>query len=269
MKKKCIWYSVSVVVLILTAMVVTYLPKKASSQKELSPVTAFVHGYKGTANSFAGMMSRFQHRGWGNKTLVCYVTDSGNVKTYSINNGTKKPQFIQVVFENNRASFSNSALWLSKAMKVLKIKYHIDSINLVGHSMGGLVSLKYVEDYQDPAQYPVTNKLIAIGSPFGGIYDEEYFQIHRDAGAHDLEPNSRALQLLQYNATSIPGNLQVFSIGSTGDPVAVPESVQELRNIVPDRQLTEELIENPNLGHSKLHENELVDQYIHTFLWQE
>src|SRR5699024_5865304 len=130
-----------------------------------------------------------------------------------INNDKKKPRFVQVVFENNRANFSDSALWLSKAMRVLKIKYHIDSINLVGHSMGGLVSVKYIEDYHDPSQYPVTNKLITIGSPFGGIYDERYFQLYQNRGAIDLQPDSRALQLLQYNAAGIPGNLQVFSIG--------------------------------------------------------
>src|SRR5699024_6097434 len=113
----------------------------------------------------------------------------------------------------------------------------IDSINLVGHSMGGLVSVKYIEDYHDPSQYPVTNKLITIGSPFGGIYDERYFQLYQNRGAIDLQPDSRALQLLQYNAAGIPGNLQVFSIGSVGDTVAVPESVRKLREIIPDSQL--------------------------------
>lgn len=269
MKKKHILYGASAAVLILIAVMITYLPQQANSQKGHSPVTAFVHGYKGTANSFAGMIGRFQHKDWGNKALVVYVTKHGNVKTYSLNNEKKKPRFIQVVFENNQANFSKSTLWLSKAMKVLKIKYHIDSINLVGHSMGGLVSLKYVEDYQDPSQYPVTNKLITIGSPFGGIYNEDYFQLYENTGAKDLRPDSRALELLQYNAAGIPGTLQVFSIGSTGDTVAVPESVQELREIVPERQLTEELIDNPGLGHSELHETELVDQWVYKFLGQE
>lgn len=271
MKKKPILYGASVGVfalLILIAMIVTYLPQEANSQKEQQPVTAFVHGYKGTANSFAGMMSRFQRRNWGNKSLVVYVTKRGNVKTYSINNEKKKPRLVQVVFENNRAGFSNSALWLSKAMKVLKIKYHIETINLVGHSMGGLVSLKYVQDYQDPSLYPVTNKLITIGSPFGGIYNREYFQLYQNMDMKDLRPDSRALQLLQYNASGIPEDLQVFSIGSTGDSVAVPDSVQKLRNIVPERQLTEEMIDNRGLGHSELHENELVDQWVYQFLLQ-
>lgn len=268
MKKKHIWYSALIAILILAAMWITNLPQKANSQKE-QPVTAFVHGYKGTANSFFGMMSRFQRRDWGTKALVVYITKHGNVKTYSVNNEKKKPQFVQVVFENNRANFSDTALWLSKAMRVLKIKYHINSINLVGHSMGGLVSLKYMEDYQISSQYPVTNKLVTIGSPFGGIYSEKYFQLDENKNANDLKSGSRALKLLQYNAAAIPGNLQVLSIGSTGDPVAIPESIQKIREIVPESQLTERYIENPRLGHSELHENETVDQWVHKFLQQE
>src|SRR5699024_2872005 len=113
LKKKHIWYSTLTVVFMVIALVTMYLPQSANSQKEDPPVTAFVHGYKGTANSFAGMLSRFERRGWGTKALVVYVTNHGNVKTYSINNNKKKPRFVQVVFENNRANFSDSALWLS------------------------------------------------------------------------------------------------------------------------------------------------------------
>ncbi|WP_230856004.1 alpha/beta fold hydrolase [Virgibacillus dakarensis] len=269
MKKKRILQLTAIGILIVTATIITYMPRHASSQHSITPINVFVHGYKGTTNSFGGMLNRFERNNWGNKALIYYVTRHGDVKMYPLNKGSREPIFIQVIFENNRASFDDSATWLSEVMRHLKNTYHIDSVNLIGHSMGGLVSLKYIEEYQDPAEYPATNKLITIGSPFDGIYSQYYFQINRDPAATDLKPDSPALQLLRANRQAIPDHLAVLSIGSTGDMVAVPKSVHTLKEIVPANQLTEIMIENDNLGHSELHENRQVDKLIHSFLWQE
>ncbi|WP_234028463.1 alpha/beta fold hydrolase [Lentibacillus sp. Marseille-P4043] len=269
MRKKHILQIASIVMIIVLVLVITYLPKQANSQQNSSSVTVFVHGYKGTVNSFGGMLGRFERNDWGNKALIYHVSNTGDVNVYNLNKGKLEPVFIQVIFENNRASFEDTATWLSLVMHHLKETYQIDSVNLVGHSMGGLVSLKYVEEYQEKNLYPVTNKLITIGSPFDGIYSQHYFQLNHDAAANDLKPNSSALQRIQSNSQSIPKDLAVFSIGSTGDLVAVPESVQELRMMIPADQLTEVMIENDHLGHSELHENEQVDELIHSFLWQE
>ncbi|MEN1968448.1 alpha/beta hydrolase [Lentibacillus sp. N15] len=269
MKLKHIIYITSVVIIIFIAGLSIYLPNRASSEKGISPVTVFVHGYKGTANSFGGMLGRFERNDWGNKALLCYVTRSGHVKTYSLNNSKKKPIMVQVVFENNRASFDDTAAGLSNVMKGLKYKYHIHAVNLVGHSMGGLISVKYLEEYKDSTKYPVTHKLVTIGSPFDGIYNNYYFQINQDPAANDLKPGSPSLQLLETNAQAIPENIHALSIASTGDPVAVPESVDKLKNIIPESRLTQEVIQNDQLGHSELHENAQVDTMIHSFLWQE
>ncbi|MEW9675186.1 alpha/beta fold hydrolase [Lentibacillus sp. L22] len=269
MKKKHIIYIVSAVLIVFIAAIGTYIPHRANSQHGLPPVTVFVHGYKGTANSFGGMLNRFERNDWGNKALICYVTRQGHVKTYSLNKEEKRPILVQVVFENNRASFEDTTRWLSKVMKQLKLKYHIHSVNLVGHSMGGIVSLKYLEEYQETSRYPVTNKLITIGSPFNGIYNRYYFQINHDAATTDLKPNSAALQLLRKNAVAIPDYINVLSISSTGDPVAVPESVGKLKTMIPQSRLTEKIIDNDYLGHSELHENTQVDQMIYSFLWQD
>lgn len=269
MKKKLLLQITSLAIIVSLAMLITYMPKRASSQRGIAPVTVFVHGYKGTANSFGGMLDRFERRDWGSKALVYYVSKNGNMQVYNVNQGKKKPKFVQVVFENNRANFDDSATWLSKVMNHLKERYHIDSVNLVGHSMGGLVSLKYTEEYQDKTQYPAIGKLVTIGSPFDGIYSQKYFQFNRDAAATDLKPDSPVLQLLKANGQAFPEDVAVLNIGSTGDLVAVPESVQTLRTIIPAHQITEKMIENGSLGHSDLHENDQVDKMIHSFLWQD
>ncbi|PAV30595.1 hypothetical protein CIL05_05695 [Virgibacillus profundi] len=267
MKKKHI-ISVTTSCMILVGIIaVFYMPNKAKSEFYTGQPTVFVHGYKGTSNSFGYMLNRFENKyNWGNKALVYHVSSTGKIRQYNLNKGKEAPTFVQVIFENNRASFKDSTKWLASVLKHMKENYFIDSVNLVGHSMGGLVSFKYLTDYNG-VEYPNVNKLITIGSPFDGIYSTEYFYVHRDAGAMDLKPDSAALQLLRKNP--FPKDVDVLSIGSTGDTVAVPESVQTLRTIIPRNQLQEIMIENEKLGHSALHENKHVDKLIHSFLWQD
>lgn len=265
MNKKHIISITSFCIILLGLIAVLYVPSKANSEYSTAQPTVFVHGYKGTANSFGYLLDRFENKyNWGNKALVYKVSPRGKVHVYNLHKGRINPAFVQVIFENNRASIEDGAQWLSAVLDHMKKYYYIDTVNLVGHSMGGLVSVKYLESYQDDTKTKV-EKLITIGSPFGGIYAEEYFQIHRDAGATDLKPGSAALQLLKEG--TIPGDVDVLSIGSTGDTVAVPESVQSIRTIISRDQLQEIMIENDTLGHSALHENEEVDKIIHSFLF--
>lgn len=248
--------------------VITYMPDQAKSQQTHSPPTVFVHGYKGTYNSFGNMLERFENQyNWGNKALIYRVSSAGKIRVYNLNKGKKEPVFIQVIFDNNRASFETEASWLAKVLHHMKQNYQFESVNIVGHSMGGLISVKYIEEYQDNSKYPATEKLITIGSPFDGVYSQTYFQYNQDPAATDLKPNSAALQLLQSKEWSIPENLKVLCIGSTGDLVARPKSVNALRMIIPEDQLKTIMIENKTLGHSELHENTRVDHLIYFFLW--
>ncbi|MBY7142246.1 alpha/beta fold hydrolase [Virgibacillus sp. NKC19-3] len=267
MNKKIIISLTSSLIMIVGVITILYTPSKAKSEHYSGDPTVFVHGYKGTSNSFGFMLDRFENSyQWGNKALVYYVSSQGRVEEYNLNKGKQEPAFVQVVFENNRASIDDTTYWLSSALHHMKESYSIDSINLVGHSMGGITGLQYLQDYAG-GEYPNVTKLVTIGSPFNGIYSHEYFQIHQDAGAIDLKPDSLALQLL--HDKTIPENTNVLSVGSTGDTVAMPESVQAIQSIVPSHQLEEIMIENKRLGHSALHESKQVDKIIHSFLWQD
>ncbi|ASN07174.1 alpha/beta fold hydrolase [Virgibacillus necropolis] len=269
MKKKYIIQITAFLIIIVGIAVITYLPEKAESRGHDSPPTVFVHGYKGTINSFGNMLYRFEEQyEWGNKSLIYKISNNGNIRVYNLNKGRAEPVFIQVILENNRASFRDGAQWLSTVLSHMKQHYQIDNVNIVGHSMGGLISMKYIEEYQNNMEHPVTEKLVTIGSPFDGVYSQTYFQINHDAAATDLKPNSAALQLLRKTKETIPGDLEVLSIGSTGDLIAKPKSVNAIRMIIPADQLKTVMIENNQLGHSELHENQQVDQLIYSFLWK-
>lgn len=268
--KKRIMTLITITLMIIgSVLIFMRLPHIANSERLSGTPTVFVHGYKGTYNSFGNMLNRFEEEyGWGEKVLVYRVTKKGKLRVSQTGNEDADPAYIQVVFEDNRASFEDSAHWLSLVLAHLKKNHHVKSVNLVGHSMGGIVSLKYIEEYQDEMTYPQIAKFVTLGSPFDGIYSEEYFRIHRDAAAIDLIPESPALSMLKTNREAFPDHIDVLSIGSTGDLIAMPESVQALRDIVSGQRLKEIMINNETLGHSALHENGNIDEIVHDFLYK-
>ncbi|GIP63018.1 hypothetical protein J32TS6_15730 [Virgibacillus pantothenticus] len=267
MNKKQMFSVGSFGLVIIVFIILTWTPNRAISNFDKIRPTLFVHGYKGTENSFGFMLQRFEHEyKWGNKALIYYVTKQGEVKKYYPRLGEEKPLYVQVIFEDNRASFDMTSSWLANVLKDMQQTYGVDDVNIVGHSMGGIVSLEYIKQFQGKS-YPSVHKFVAIGSPFDGIYSEKYFQINHDPAAIDLRPDSKALQHLRDR--SFPKHTEVLSISSTGDAIAVPESVHALRNIVPHQQLTEIVINDRRLGHSDLHESRKVDRYIYEFLWQD
>lgn len=230
--------------------------------------TVFLHGYKGTFNSFGFMLDRFEDKyNWGNRALIYYVSANGEISTRNLSKGRSEPPLVQVVFEDNRAGFTQSAAWFASVLKHMKQHYYVENVNLVGHSMGGIVSLEFLKQYNDKELYPKVDKFVAIASPFDGIYSEGYFQVNYGPAATDLIPGSAALEMLRERP--FPEDISVLSIGSTGDKVAVPESLKSLRQIIPKEQLEEIVIEDKSLGHSGLHENQQVDQLIHSFLWKD
>ncbi|HLR03209.1 MAG TPA: alpha/beta hydrolase [Virgibacillus sp.] len=264
------YYWIGYFIILIGVVVVMYTPTEAKSEKQTdADPTVFVHGYKGTFNSFGNMLDRFENKyHWGNKALVYQISKNGTIHVKNMHADGRKPEFIQVVFEQNRGSFDDSVAYLSKALQHMKENYQIDSINLVGHSMGGIISLKFIKEYLNESDdFPIVQKYVAIGSPFNGIYQESYFDVNQDAGAHDLMPDSEAIQALYANENMFPKDIDVLSIASTGDVVAVPESVSGIKNIIPSGQLKTVLIENQYLGHSDLHESEKVDELVHTFLY--
>ncbi|MDY0395299.1 alpha/beta hydrolase [Virgibacillus halophilus] len=265
------WIVMLLAVLALAASVFLLVkdnPGTANTKGYKVPPTVFIHGYKGTYNSFGNMLNRFENNyKWGDKMLVYYISPNGRLQVDNMGYNGEKPAFVQIVLENNRATFKNSAYWLSLALHHMKTHYQIDKVYLVGHSMGGIVSVKYMEDYQNLKNFPQVNKFIAIGSPFNGIYDKKYFQLHHDAAAHDLNPGSKALMDLRRNKDDIPDNIEALSISSTGDHVAEADSVKGLQKIFPAPQLQQKVIADEHLGHSMLHESKRVDFLIHDFLY--
>ena len=230
--------------------------------------TVFVHGYKGTYNSFKSMMNRFDHQyNWGKRTMLCYVDTRGHVTFKgSLPIGQKHP-LIQVVFENNRSTITDTSIWLEKIMKTLKGKYNVDQVYLVGHSMGGLVLTQYLESTDGNGKFPVPLKFIAISSPFQGVTRASYDKVNTGPAVADLRPGSQAQKRLIENRSHFNPTMQVLAIGAMGDQVVSTESATGLRDIARPEQYKESIITDQSISHSGLHETELVDRLVGQFLW--
>ncbi|MEK3888593.1 alpha/beta fold hydrolase [Bacillus sp. FSL K6-3431] len=249
--------------------------KKFAAEQPAVVPTLFVHGYKGSERSFSTMLSRMSDQQWGEKMLVCRVSKNGRISLKGTLSEEKDNPFIQVIFENNRARINDQTKWLQNIMKILKDRYNVHEINLVGHSMGGLALTNYLETVNGHESYPKTLKLVTIGSPFKGIDHEDYFELNYGEALKDLRVGSIGLRLLIDNKESFPANIKVLSIvgvisdPSTGDGLVSQQSALGNRDIVKQDQFNEVTIHDQKATHFGLHEHLYVDQLIAEFLWEQ
>ncbi|MGM0922172.1 MAG: alpha/beta fold hydrolase [Bacillota bacterium] len=235
--------------------------------------TVFVHGYRGTLNSFEGMMERFQSDyEWGEKTLIC-TSDKRVAECKSLTDVKVKNPLIQVYFEDNDSNFEKTSLELGNILKLLKEKYGYDKINIVAHSMGGLVSVNYIQETRQEKEFPKVEKLVTIGTPFKGI-KREVFEKRYHEKKHDLIAGSQAIQELYSEKDNFDPNTQVYSIAGKiskkedGDGLVSVKSATSLKNVVASDHYREQVIVSKKATHNGLHENKEVDEEVGRFLWK-
>ncbi|WP_197076601.1 alpha/beta hydrolase [Domibacillus indicus] len=225
----------------------------------------FVHGFKGTARSFNTMIARFEERGWGERALTMNVTRTGKLLVREEAFSAGRPAFIQVIFENNRSSFEATSIALAAVMQVLHNDYNIEHVKIVSHSMGGIVSVKFLQDLYDPELHPVTDQLVTIGSPFDGVFGGRWFTQNHGPAVYDLMPGSPALAHIAANHNRFPQETQVLNIAGTGDQVTPLQSALSLKALVPENQYRVDVLYDKMINHSGLHETAAVDEKIGAF----
>jgi pimeloyl-ACP methyl ester carboxylesterase len=121
----------------------------------------------------------------------------------------------------------NYALRLKELIDIVKFKTGAEKIDIVAHSMGGLVVLEYASLFGDDN----INKIILINSPYGGISKSisKYCSfLSASKECNDMEEGSIFIKRL--NSKDMPDNLfAIRSIGckmgdTTGDGIVTNES---------------------------------------------
>lgn len=126
--------------------------------------TVFFHGYSGTKGSFASMMNRLSKNYGAHLGEILQVSPNGQV-TVLQDFGLEAPKtLIQVIFADNKNNEWNQAQWISNTLDFLA-NQGFSKVNIVGHSMGGVSSLRYLLTFP-PNKKITVEKFASIGAPF-------------------------------------------------------------------------------------------------------
>ena len=237
--------------------------------------TVFIHGYGGTINSFGGMIQRLTDEGKTKRELLITVQTDGSLQVDGQLSKQKDNPSVQVLFAANKDNEWNQTEWVYTVLNYLK-QQGVEQINLVGHSMGGVSSLRYLTTYGQPNDAPVINKFIAIGAPFNDFTDTANEQSIEELLQNG--PSSQASRYLDYNngIENVPNKLPILLLAGKLSEDTTSDGTVSLSSALATYSLLKnhgnpieyQIFTGANAQHSQLHENLKVDQAVADFLWK-
>lgn len=243
--------------------------------KKTEMSTLFIHGYKGSSYSLGGMMTRLEKQGVADKEMTIRVTPEGQVEKEGELTQEATNPMIQVLFEDNEKDEWTQSLWLQRILVTLAQEEQVTSVNVVGHSMGGVSTLRYLMsgDIEGAAK---VNQLIAIGSPFNEFVETRSMEQLKTEMLEGPEELSDRMEDIEASVKDIPSTVRMALIGGqlsdtdlsdgtvpVGSAVAINAGLKKNGNKVSSYILTGE-----NVDHSGLHENKQVDEIVINELWK-
>ncbi|MCD5001877.1 alpha/beta fold hydrolase [Enterococcus saccharolyticus] len=241
--------------------------------KKSSIPTLFIHGYSGGPQTFGTLIERMEKNDFATKEMTITVKNDGNIQAVGQLSGQANNPMIQVLFEDNESHEWNQAEWIRATLAYLHDTYAIKNVYLVGHSMGGASSLRYLGTYGADDSLPQVNKFSAIGAPFNEFIDTSQTQ-----SIDELLANGPTEFSARYNdyATMLPtapkceiqllaGQLSAEEANDGMVPVSSALAVYHL--LQENNYHVSSHIIKTNAQHSQLHENEEVDALLQAFLW--
>lgn len=251
---------------------VTTTPKEVKAY----PVTLFFHGYGGTKHSMGGMIQRLCSRYQATHTLDLTVNTDGTIQTSGTFEQADKPVLINVLFADNKNNEWNQAEWIYQALQFVKTQYHVEKVNVVGHSMGGVSLFRFLETYQNQGELPTVEHFISIAAPLNEFLDtsnEQSVDGLLQQGPTQISPR---YQDFQNNIANFPKNVQVslfagqLSASDLSDGTVPLTSALAVNQLLSSQQIPVEtfVFKGVLAQHSALHANPKVDKRIAEILWK-
>lgn len=244
-------------------------------QHSVTP-TLFFHGYSGTKGSFGSMLKRLETDAISNKEVVITVSASGQLQQHGkLTNQAVNPT-IQVLFEDNESDQEHQARWIQSIMYYLAQEDGVKQVNVVGHSMGGVSIVEYLEHLAVDDKLPIVQKVVVIGSPFNDFIDNFTNQTQAELLKEGpLKKSERYQEYLTY-APKLPKTSQFLVISGQLSQTDLSDGRVPLSSslaIVPLLQAQGIAVESKiatgnKAQHSELHENLTVDSWVRDFLWK-
>ncbi|MDZ5584630.1 alpha/beta fold hydrolase [Enterococcus cecorum] len=249
-----------------------------STQNEVKsyPVTLFFHGYGGTKHSMGGMIQRLCSRYQATHTLDLTVNTDGTIQTSGTFEQADKPVLINVLFADNKNNEWNQAEWIYQSLQFVKAQYHVEKVNVVGHSMGGVSLFRFLETYQNQGELPTVEHFISIAAPLNEFLDtsnEQSVDGLLQQGPTQISPR---YQDFQNNIANFPKNVQVslfagqLSASDLSDGTVPLTSALAVNQLLSSQQIPVEtfVFKGVLAQHSALHANPKVDKRIAEILWK-
>lgn len=236
--------------------------------------TLFIHGYSGGPASFGKMLGRFQQADISQQELTVTVAPDGSVTSSGSLSGNADNPTIQVLFTDNKNNEWNQTEWIKNVLLFFKETYDVTSVDLVGHSMGGVSGLRYLLTYGGEQDLPAIDHFVAIGAPFNDFLENADQTIEDELATGPVEKADR-YQDYQQMIGNLPTNTQILLIAGQLSPEDLSDGTVPLTSAVAVYSLLKaqgnplklEIVEGKNAQHSQLHENPQVDNYVSDFLW--
>lgn len=237
--------------------------------------TLFFHGW-GSSSKAEDQMANAAKKAGVTKTIVqADVNKKGEVKLKGTIPKNAKNPIIEVNLEDNK---SGKTSYVKNVIVAISNKYHYAKINLVGHSMGNLQIVDYINENYNNKKLPKINKIVSIAGHYNGYLGEEVGQKAKIKNEQTGQPDmySDSFKKLLSLRKHYPKEIEVLNIygdkkdGSNSDGSVSVASAQSYKYLINGRaKLYREVkISGKDAQHSKLHENKEVDKLLINFLWK-
>lgn len=247
----------------------------AAVEKSTKP-TLFVHGYQGTVNSFRSMIQYMEEENMAEREMTVTVHPDGSLDTQGELTGERTNPIVQIIFEDNINNEWNQTEWIKNVLSFLEDSYQIDQVNLVGHSMGGVSSYRYMGTYGQEEALPEVEKFIGLGAPFNDFINTSDHQSLDDLlenGPDNLSERYQDFEELTPQVSQdttlllIAGQLSESDFSDGTVPLTSALAVYSLLK-ANEFEVDYSTVNGQDAQHSMLHENNQVNEQIAQFLWE-
>ena len=209
--------------------------------------TIFVHGWGSSSHAEEKMANAARDAGVTKTIVRANVDKKGNrpIPANAVN------PIVEVNLEDNKLSayrdnytqgYHHGGEYVKNVVLALEKQHHYKQINLVGHSMGNLEIINYINDNVNDKSFPQVAHLVAIAGHYNGLVGQSETQnakINPKTG--ELEKMDSAYRELLGLRQTFPKNTAVLNIygdvgdGSHSDEDVPVNSAKSLKYLVSDR----------------------------------
>lgn len=289
MKKKDLLIPLITLIVLGGVLVHIYQVNAAKHFTCSSTPTLFFHGWGSSSRAEEQMTSAARRAGVTNKIVKMNVSPSRKITVSpTLSAGDRNP-IVEVNIQDNKLAhlrqgtndyakvYPQSGNYVKAAIQAVQKQTHSKSVNLVGHSMGNLEIMYYIVGNVGQKDFPQINHFVSIAGHYDGIIGENDQANVTKINAKTGKPSRMTSEYrgLLKSRINFPRQTKVLNIfgnlddGSNSDGDVSNASSRSLKYLVNHRAASyqELTIHGRKAQHSRLHNNQQVNNALIKFLW--